>query len=157
MNLFKNTTFFIQTVFPIIIILVTIILIGSVIIPIVDTAIQNDDNIKNSLASLTINTEVLGIILCISQVIFSISSLSVTAISREGREAILINSQEKTKYYAECLAGKCCIFGPFPLSLYIDSHLALPSLCEVPHKDGWGEGLEQQAIHVDGGELYVHL
>ena len=23
--------------------------------------------------------------------------------------------------------------------------------------DGWGEGLEQQAIRVDGGELYVHL
>ena len=23
--------------------------------------------------------------------------------------------------------------------------------------DGWGEGLEQQAIRVDGGEFYVHL
>lgn len=90
MNLFKNTTFFIQTIFPVIIILVTIILIGSVIIPIVDTTIQNDDNIKNSLASLTINTEVLGIILCATQILFSMSSLSLTAISREGRDAILI-------------------------------------------------------------------
>ena len=68
-----------------------------------------------------------------------------------------MNAYEKTKYYAKCLAGKCYIFGPFPFPLYINSHLALPSLCEVSHKDGWGEGLEQQAIRVDGGELHVHL
>ena len=58
-----------------------------VYIPLVN---QNDDNIKNSLASLTINTEVLGIILCATQILFSMSSLSLTAISREGRDAILI-------------------------------------------------------------------
>lgn len=90
MNLFKNGTFFIQTVFPVIIILITMILIGTVMIPIIDTTIQNDENIKNSLASITINTEVIGIILCVAQILFSISSLSLTAISREGRDAILI-------------------------------------------------------------------
>lgn len=90
MNLFKNGTFFIQTVFPVIIILITMILIGTVMIPIIDTTIQNDENIKNSLASITINTEVIGIILCATQILFSISSLSLTAISREGRDAILI-------------------------------------------------------------------
>ena len=66
-------------------------------------------------------------------------------------------SQEKTKYYAKYLAGKCCIFSSFSLSLYINNHLALPSLCETSHNDGWGEGFEQRPISLDRAELYVHL
>lgn len=30
-----------------------------------------------------------------------------------------------------------------------------PSLCEIAHKDGLGEGYEQQAISTDRGDLYV--
>ena len=66
-----------------------------------------------------------------------------------------MNSQEKTKYYAKYLAGKCCIFSSFSLSLYINNHLALPSLCETSHKDGFGEGFEQREIKTDDGEMYV--
>ncbi len=60
-------------------------------------------------------------------------------------------------YYAKCFAEKCLICKASPLSLYINRHLTLPSLCEAPHKDGWCEGFEQREIRTDEGELYVHF
>ena len=52
--------------------------------------------------------------------------------------------------YAKYLMEKCLIYNTFPLSLYINRHLALPSY-GAPHNDGWGEGFEQREIEVDKG------
>lgn len=38
----------------------------------------------------------------------------------------------------KCFAEKCLYLNTSPLSLYINKHLALPSLCDAPHKDGSG-------------------
>ena len=88
--LFKQPTFLIQTVLPVLMILITIIMVANVLIPIIDSAIQSDETIKNSLASLNFNTEMICIILGILQCIFSLSSISLTAISREGKGAIFM-------------------------------------------------------------------
>ena len=65
-------------------------MVANVLIPIIDSAIQSDETIKNSLASLNFNTEMICIILGILQCIFSLSSISLTAISREGKGAIFM-------------------------------------------------------------------
>lgn len=88
--LFKKPIFFMQTVFPVIMILVTIIMIANVFIPAIDVAIESDETIKEGLASLEFNSEMICVILGILQCLFSISSISLTAISREGKNAIFI-------------------------------------------------------------------
>ena len=88
--LFKQPVFFIQTVLPVIIILITLIMIINVFIPIIDSTIQSDETIRKSLEGIEFNSEMICIILGILQCLFSISSLSLTAISREGKSAIFI-------------------------------------------------------------------
>ncbi len=88
--LFKQPIFFMQTVFPIIMVLISIIMIANVLIPVIDSAVQNNDTIKNSLSSLSFNTEMICIIFGVLQCMFSLSSVSLTAISREGKSAIFM-------------------------------------------------------------------
>lgn len=56
----------------------------------IDNAIQNDKNIQESLSQLSFNMEMTCYILIALQVLFSMSNLSLTSISREGKEAIFI-------------------------------------------------------------------
>ena len=88
--LFKQPIFFIQTVLPVIIILITLIMIINVFIPIIDSTIQSDETIRKSLETIEFNSEMICIILGILQCLFSISSLSLTAISREGKSAMFM-------------------------------------------------------------------
>ena len=88
--LFKQPIFFMQTVFPVIMILISIIMIANFIIPAIDTALENNESTKNAISSLEFNTEMICAILGFLQVIFSLSSLSLTAISREGKSAIFM-------------------------------------------------------------------
>lgn len=88
--LFKKPVFFMQTVFPVIILLITLIMIANVFIPMIDASIQKDETIKQSLASLEFNAEMIFVILGVIQFLYSISTVSLTAISREGRSAIFM-------------------------------------------------------------------
>lgn len=85
--LLRQPIFFMQTIFPVFILLITVIMIGSVFIPILDSVVQEDESIRRNLESLTFNSEMVCVILGILQCIFSISKLSLTAISREGKNA----------------------------------------------------------------------
>lgn len=89
-ELYRNPTFFMQMIFPVILILISVIIIGSVVIPIIDSMIQSDDTIQNALRELTFNSEMVCVILGALQVLFSMSGLSLTAISREGKNAVFL-------------------------------------------------------------------
>jgi len=87
--LWREPVFFMNTVLPIIAILVTFIILIITCGPIIDKAMQ-DEEFNNLINNMTINSEFICVILIILQVLFSISSISLTAISREGKNATFI-------------------------------------------------------------------
>ena len=85
----REPIYLMQCVFPVIIILVTIIIVLAVGLPIIEEALK-DESIYNAMQNLSFNTEVVCDILIVLQVLFSISNISLTAISREGKNATFI-------------------------------------------------------------------
>ena len=89
-QLYRNPSFFMQLIFPSILIIISLFIIGSVIIPIFNNFLQSNLEIKKELENLVFNSEKISIVFCVLQVLFSISGVSLTGISREGESAILI-------------------------------------------------------------------
>lgn len=89
-NIFKRPVFFLQTILPTIIIIISVINIATFIIPILDASFEGQTTIKETLNNMTFNMEGAWIILAILQFLYSISGLSLTAISRDGRDAIVM-------------------------------------------------------------------
>lgn len=85
----RQPIFLMQCVFPVFIILVTGILLVFILLPIITEALQ-DESLQNAIQNLSFNAEVVCDILILLQVLFSISNISLTAISREGKNAIFI-------------------------------------------------------------------
>lgn len=88
-NLIRNPSFFMQCVFPVLVLLINCIIIVVGIYPLILEAIQ-DESIKTAIDKISFNTEAACDILIVLQVMFSISNISLTAISREGKDANFI-------------------------------------------------------------------
>ena len=86
-NLLKHPVFFMQTVFPVIMVLLTIIFIGNTFIPALNVSLQSSITVSEELSVIDFNSELICVVLGILQVLFSISNLSITAVSRDGKEA----------------------------------------------------------------------
>ena len=87
--LVRNPNFFMQCIFPVIMLLISCILLVFRVYPVIIQAMQ-DDEIKTAIESIKFNSEVACDILIALQVMFSISNISLTAISREGKDARFI-------------------------------------------------------------------
>lgn len=88
-TLIRAPIFLIQCVFPVMIILITALIILVALLPAISEIIQ-DETIGNAMKNLSFNVEVVCDILVILQILFSISNISLTAISREGKNVIFI-------------------------------------------------------------------
>ena len=95
--LLREPIFLMQCIFPVVIILITGIIIIIVLLPIIMQVMQ-DETISNALQKLTFNTEAVCDILIVLQVLFSISNISLTAISREGKNATFMKYIPITLY-----------------------------------------------------------
>ena len=88
-GLIKNPAFFMQCIFPIFVLLIVFIALANIMWPIIlDTMALKE--MKEVASQLEFNIDFGGIILCIIQVLFTLSNISITAISREGKNAILM-------------------------------------------------------------------
>lgn len=86
--LIKEPIFFMQCIFPVTIIMITCVMLAIVFSPII-LEVMRDESISSSINNLSFNAEILCYILIVLQVLFSISNISLTAFSREGRNAVI--------------------------------------------------------------------
>lgn len=86
-SLIKNPIFFIQTIYPICMIMITFV---SLIIYFKIGIMTNSEEIDTMLKELNLNIEGVCIILVIIQILYSIVNISLTAISRQGQNAIFM-------------------------------------------------------------------
>ena len=84
--LFKNTTFFIQCIFPILIMIISMMLIVIIGLPNV-RAILTSDLLEQEM-TFSVDLSVICLVLAIIQIIFTMSNISISSISREGKNAI---------------------------------------------------------------------
>lgn len=87
--LFREPAFFIQCIFPVLAILISAIIIVVIALPRIIPILQQEE-IKQILNNLQFNSEAVCDILIVLQVLFSISNISLTAISREGKQAVFM-------------------------------------------------------------------
>lgn len=87
--LIREPIFFIQCVLPVIAILVTCTMVIVILLPTIQNVMQ-EEAIQKAIQGLSFNGEVVCDILIVLQVLFSLSTISLTAISREGKNAVLI-------------------------------------------------------------------
>ena len=86
--LFRTPAYFLQCIFPIVILLFSIIGIMNAALPNI-RAFFNSEIIQNIYA-FKIDIKVICIILSIIQILFSLSNISITSVSREGKDAQII-------------------------------------------------------------------
>ena len=84
--LLREPIFFMQCIFPVVIILITSIIVIVALLPMIMRVMQ-DESISKAIQNLSFDAEAVCDILIVLQVLFSISNISLTAISREGKNA----------------------------------------------------------------------
>lgn len=88
-NLFRNPMFFMQCVYPALTWLITIVIMSIIIMPKIETALNNQE-FRNMIGDLSFDITVVYMILGLMQLLFMTSTASLTAISREGKNAIVM-------------------------------------------------------------------
>ena len=88
-NLFRNPMFFMQCVYPALTWLITIVIMSIIIMPKIETALNNQE-FRNMIGDLSFDITVVYMILGLMQLLFMTSTASLTAISREGKNATVM-------------------------------------------------------------------
>lgn len=87
--LIKNPTFFMQCVFPMFMLLIVFVVLANTLWPVILDTIKLEE-MQGIVSNLTFGIEFEVIILGIIQLLFTLSNISITAISREGKNAMFM-------------------------------------------------------------------
>lgn len=88
-SLFRNPMFFMQCVYPVLIWLITLTIMSFILIPKMEIAFSNEE-FRNAIGDISFDITAVYLILGIMQVLFMMSPASLTAISREGKNAMFM-------------------------------------------------------------------
>lgn len=88
-KLFRNPMSFMQCVFPVLTMIITLIIISIIIKPRLESLLASEEFIKQ-VGEITFDITAVCCILGIMQILFMMSTASLTAISREGKNAIFM-------------------------------------------------------------------
>lgn len=86
-KLIKNPMFLMQSIYPVIVVSIIIIIVSISFIPQIKLLIQKEE-FKNQVGEISFDLNMVYVILGIIQIIFVLSPISLTSISREGKAAI---------------------------------------------------------------------
>ncbi len=88
-SLFRNSMFFMQCVYPVLVWLVTLTIMSFVLIPKIEIAFRNEV-VRQTIGNISFNITAVYLILGVIQLLFMMSPASLTAISREGKNAMFM-------------------------------------------------------------------
>lgn len=88
-SLFRNPMFFMQCVYPVLIWLVTLIIMGFIMIPRIEIVL-NKEEIRKVIGDMSFDITAVYLVLGLIQLLFMMSPASLTAISREGKNAMFM-------------------------------------------------------------------
>ncbi len=128
-NLFRNPMFFMQCVYPVLISIITTIIMSVILIPKLQEIFANEE-IRNQIGYISFDITAVYIILGIMQLLFMMSTASLTGFSREGKNAIFVKYIPITYYKQFIYKGIPQIFiNTFPvIIILIILHLTVPSI-----------------------------
>lgn len=88
-SLFRNPMFFMQCVYPVLIWLITLTIMSFILIPKMEIAFSNEE-FRETIGDISFDITAIYLILGVIQLLFMMSPASLTAISREGKNAMFM-------------------------------------------------------------------
>lgn len=88
-SLFRNPMFFMQCVYPVLIWLITLTIMSFILIPKIEIAFSNEE-FRETIGDISFDITAVYLIIGVIQLLFMMSPASLTAISREGKNAMFM-------------------------------------------------------------------
>jgi ABC-2 type transport system permease protein len=88
-SLFRNPMFFMQCIYPVLIWLITLTIMSSILIPKIELAFSSEE-FRETIGEISFDITAVYLILGVIQILFMMSPASLTAISREGKNAMFM-------------------------------------------------------------------